>query len=109
MTSWCVLYVGLLDGLLEVAGIMKLAMTGIIPENSLRLAPVNWGVWKIWTGEILRGNFDYCESESVKVWPTMMWKRAGEVVWNLESDIFVWRGNKKTYFAGAPQTIAKSV
>jgi len=30
-----------MDGLLGVAGmIMKLVMTGIIPENSLRLAPV---------------------------------------------------------------------
>ena len=38
----CAFYVGLLDGLLGVAGMMTLlVMTGIIPENSLRLAPVS--------------------------------------------------------------------
>ena len=37
-------YVGLLDGLLGVAGMMIITnvMTGIIPENSLRLAPVSY-------------------------------------------------------------------
>ena len=35
-----------MDGLLGVAGMMKLlVMTGIIPENSLRLAPVSFFLW----------------------------------------------------------------
>ena len=39
-------YVGLLDGLLGVAGMMTLlVMKWIIPENSLRLAPVSWRFW----------------------------------------------------------------
>jgi hypothetical protein len=32
----------------------------------------------------------------------MMWKRAGEVVWNLESDIFVEEGTKKHTLLGPP-------
>ena len=38
--SLLVLNVGLLDGLLGVGMMTLLVMTGIIPENSLRLAPV---------------------------------------------------------------------
>jgi len=44
-------YVGLLDGLLGVAGmIMKLVMKWIIPENSLRLAPVRKKTCKMKNG-----------------------------------------------------------
>ena len=45
-----VLNVGNENGLLGVAGMIKLlVMTGIIPENSLRLAPVSY-----WLGNILK-------------------------------------------------------
>jgi len=50
---WCVLNVGLLDGLLGVAGMMTLlVMTGIIPEDSLRLAPVSLRIWPTGLGEL---------------------------------------------------------
>jgi len=47
--GWCVraFYVGWLDGLLGVAGMMKLIVSQwIIPEHSLRFAPVSCGLVK---------------------------------------------------------------
>ena len=40
-TCWCVLNLGIVDELLGVAG-MIIVSQWIIPENSLRLAPVRW-------------------------------------------------------------------